>query len=643
MIEKDLRELYQKATQALEGKHWSDAKDLFKEILILMPDHASAHHLLGKALRQLGELEKALEAQQQSCKCDPLLGWNWFEAGEIQMRLEQYKKAEQSFERAWVTLPAADWIQQQILEARAHQDSAFEKLHNGIGILAYPHWVQHHEQALPSRVTSVSQPFWLLSSDQLGSCQWQILPSGGPIKAPKAPLGKSPWPIDGWLVLLGSNSSLRDGALQFLDEWMLNENVEADLVYGDEDQISKNGERSNPWFKPGWVEESFWSSPWLDGLSLWRINWLRHKSLSLPASDWAGRLEWMISALAHAPKIQHCPMILSHQDLMGEQSNSSLKKAALALKNQLQRNGETIEHVTPIAEKPGCFQLQWATPASIRCCAIIPTRDQADLLQTCLTSLWETTKASRNGGVGLEIIVVDNGSKDPETLSLIQNWHQQIPTSFRSLSVDEPFNWSMLNNLGASNTEAELLLLLNNDIEAMQQGWLEAMAAQASRPKIGCVGALLVYPDNTIQHAGIVVGMNKNTEHAYRNLPRKHKIHHGRSNLLSGWEAVTGACMMMRRSLLELVGGFDEGLPVEFNDVDLCLRLGELGYRHVIPPEAVLIHHESQSRTPNESKTIQAALKRMKQRWPMNFASTGRWWPDESDPNHPDGRLISKQ
>ena len=213
--------------------------------------------------------------------------------------------------------------------------------------------------------------------------------------------------------------------------------------------------------------------------------------------------------------------------------------------------------------------------------------------------------------------------------------------SFKVIRRDEPFNWSLLNNIGAATTDADLLLLLNNDIEAIQPGWLEAMAAQASRPKIGCVGALLLYPDNSIQHAGIVVGMNGNTEHAYRHLPRMHNIHHSRSNLLTGWEAVTGACLMIRKSLLEHVGGFDEALPVEFNDVDLCLRLGELGYRHVIPPEAMLMHHESQSRTPHQSKTMHAALQRVKKRWPMNFASTGRWWPNASDPNHPDGRLIN--
>ncbi|HJN35058.1 MAG TPA: glycosyltransferase [Prochlorococcaceae cyanobacterium Fu_MAG_50] len=640
-MEKHWSKFYDDANQALEQKHWAKAEDLFKQTLLLLPDHGSAHHLLGKAQRELGRLESALYSQQMSCTYDPLLGWNWFEAGEIQMLLKHYREAEQAFERAWVTLPAEDWIQQQLMEARAHQELAFEPFHNGNNNLSYPYWIRHHEPALPSRITSVSQPFWLLTSDQHGAAQWQILPSGAPTEAPKAPLGDSPWPIDGWLVLLGSDHNLRDGALQAMERWLSNDCVEADLVYADEDQITTQGKRSNPWFKPGWVEESFWSSPWLHGLSLWRINWLRHQCLPLPSTDLAERFAWMINALNYDPKIKHCPLILSHQNSMRKQPNEKLERCAIALKKQLQQNNETIESVTTIPEEPGCFQLQWAIPASIRCCAIIPTRDRADLLQTCLSSLWKTTEIARKRGIDLVITILDNGSKAHETFALLEEWQQKLPKSFKVISRDQPFNWSLLNNIGAATTDADLLLLLNNDVEAIQTGWLEAMAAQAARPKVGCVGALLLYPDNSIQHAGIVVGMNGNTEHAYRNLPRMNNIHHGRSHLLTGWEAVTGACMMIRKSLLEHVGGFDEALPVEFNDVDLCLRLGELGFRHVIPPEAVLMHHESQSRSPHQSNTMQAALQRVKKRWPMNFASTGSWWPSQSDPNHPDGKLRS--
>jgi GT2 family glycosyltransferase len=267
---------------------------------------------------------------------------------------------------------------------------------------------------------------------------------------------------------------------------------------------------------------------------------------------------------------------------------------------------------------------------------IIPTRDRADLLEQCLVSLWNTTADARAAGLDLEILVVDNGSVEAATAALLQQWQPRIQV----LRCNEPFNWSRLNNLAAAQATGELLLLLNNDIEATQPGWLEAMAAQALRPQVGCVGALLLYPDGTIQHGGVVVGMNSGADHAYRDLEPDHGVHRGRSRLLTGWGAVTGACLMTRRALLAEVGGLDEGLPVEFNDVDLCLRLGQLGYRHVVPPEAVLLHHESQSRDAEESPTALQALLRVQRRWHGRFSSAAPWWPAQSERNCADGRPI---
>ena len=175
---------------------------------------------------------------------------------------------------------------------------------------------------------------------------------------------------------------------------------------------------------------------------------------------------------------------------------------------------------------------------------------------------------------------------------------------------------------------------------AAQAPLMEAMASQAIRPRVGCVGALLLYPNGNIQHGGVIVGMHSGADHAYRDLKPAHNVHRSRSQLLTGWGAVTGACMMLRKALLEEVGGFDEGLPVEFNDVDLCLRLGQLGYRHVIPPEAVLLHHESKSRDSKRSQTALQALKRLQQRWLGRFSQAGPWWPTQSERNCADGRPL---
>ena len=168
---------------------------------------------------------------------------------------------------------------------------------------------------------------------------------------------------------------------------------------------------------------------------------------------------------------------------------------------------------------------------------------------------------------------MDNGSCEPKTHAYLERWREKIQV----LRSNEPFNWSRLNNQAAEIAKGELLLLLNNDIEVNESGWFEAMASQAMRPSVGAVGALLLYPDGTIQHGGVVLGLNHAVGHAYRNLRLNHAVHRGRSQLLSCWSAVTGACLMIRKELLVRVGGLDEDLPVEFNDVDLCLRLVQLG------------------------------------------------------------------
>jgi GT2 family glycosyltransferase len=305
-----------------------------------------------------------------------------------------------------------------------------------------------------------------------------------------------------------------------------------------------------------------------------------------------------------------------------------------ALCQHLQRRGEAIAAVQPHRQLAGCLALQWQLPQRWSCSVIIPTRDRADLLEQCLVSLWNTTADARAAGLDLEILVVDNGSAEAATEGLLQRWQPRIQV----LRCNEPFNWSRLNNLAAAQAKGELLLLLNNDIEATQPGWLEAMAAQALRPQVGCVGAVLLYPDGTIQHGGVVVGLHNSADHAYRDLETDHGVHRGRSRLLTGWGAVTGACLMVRRVLLAEVGGLDEGLPVEFNDVDLCLRLGQLGYRHVIPPEAVLLHHESQSRDAEDSSTSHQALLRVQGRWAGRLAHVAPWWPAQCEASCADGR-----
>ncbi len=222
---------------------------------------------------------------------------------------------------------------------------------------------------------------------------------------------------------------------------------------------------------------------------------------------------------------------------------------------------------------------------------IIPTRDNVSLLKNCLESIERLTTYGN-----YEIIIMDNDSADPATLEYLDS------TPHRVIPFREPFNYSRINNVGVSMAEGEYMLLLNDDTEITSGEWLEAMLEHAQRPEVGAVGAKLVYPDGRIQHAGVLTGVGGTwglgvATHAHQFYPSTSPGYLGTITKVTNYSAVTAACMLLRKSVFEEVGGFDEdNLRVAFNDVDLCLRIRERGYSIIYTPYAKLLHHESVSR-----------------------------------------------
>jgi GT2 family glycosyltransferase len=218
---------------------------------------------------------------------------------------------------------------------------------------------------------------------------------------------------------------------------------------------------------------------------------------------------------------------------------------------------------------------------------LIPTRDRCEMLRQCLDSIYRATDYRK-----YEIIILDNDSKEPATLE----YFQELAGKVQVVPCPGPFNFSAMNNLGATKANGDYLLFLNNDTQVIRGEWLRAMLEQAQRPEVGAVGAKLLFPDERIQHAGVVLGMWGLVGHAFKYEAGNHLLYFGFSDAIRDCSAVTAACMMMRRSIFDEVGCFDEKLAVEFNDIDLCLRLRERGYLVVYTPLALLHHYESVSR-----------------------------------------------
>ncbi|QPN65892.1 glycosyltransferase [Synechococcus sp. CBW1006] len=606
------------------------------------------------ALQMAGTPEQADRLLRQALAQDPGDAVLAAALGRLLSAQGRWRGAAEGFALAALAEPGRGGSARLAWQAQHQAAVQGQQLRHGLSRASYHHWILQHESRLGDSLIPLNQEWWLPHPPGDGPAAWVALHAAvGSL--PVAPQVQDPaaWPPQGWLVLLAPEARLRRGALQSLEHWLSTQPAERlpHGIYTDEDRLDAAGERLDPWFKPAWVEDSFWSTPWLDTFSCWNLAWLRHSRLPLPPLDPEARFAWLLEVLEQSPRLGHVPQVLVHRTpeaAVAASQPQRQQQRAQALQNHLQRLGEAVELVEPHPQLAGAFRLQWPVPAGLGCSVIVPSRDRADLLEPCLRSV-ERALQRQAGRLEGEILVVDNGSVEPATAELLEQWQQRLGDRFQVLRIDEPFNWSRLNNAAAAASRGELLLFLNNDVACRpddpQQGgcrqnddWLGRMAAQAVRPRVGGVGALLLYDDGTLQHGGVVVGMHGVADHAYRYLPPDHTVHRGRSRCHTAWGAVTGGCLMVRRELFALVGGFDQGLPVEGNDVDFCLRLGLLGYRHVIDPAVLLTHSESQSRDPHASTTAEAAYGLMRGRWLARLGVATPWWPEACSRDHADGR-----
>jgi GT2 family glycosyltransferase len=382
-----------------------------------------------------------------------------------------------------------------------------------------------------------------------------------------------------------------------------------DVVYTDEDRISSRGVPEDPWFKPDWSPETLLTRDYVGRLFVVRRALLERAGGVRDVFESAKWYEALLRVTELTEEIVHVPQVLVHRD---PRNLTATNDQALAVEVALRRRGEAAA----VAPAGAGVEVRFAVPGDERVCVIVPTRDRADLLGPCIASLFERT-AYRE----FEVLVVDNGSREGATQQLFADWETREPRRFRVLRDPAPFNYSRLNNEAARATGAQFLLLLNNDTEVVAPDWMDAMLGQARRTEIGAVGALLLYPDGTVQHGGVLLGVLGLAGHAHRYLPGTTEGYHGGLQLDTNYLAVTGACLMVERQKYLECSGLDESLAVSYNDVDLCLKLHRAGYRNVLVPRAKLYHYESKSRggddTPGKVARAMEEVGAIRKRWPL--------------------------
>ncbi len=286
-----------------------------------------------------------------------------------------------------------------------------------------------------------------------------------------------------------------------------------------------------------------------------------------------------------------------------------------ALKAHYARCGVAVDDVTLIPGTPGYYKTDYTMAHPGRVSILIPTCDHIRDLETCVESIYARTTYP-----DFEILLIENNSKEEQTFRSYERMQKEHPDTLKVLTWQgKGFNYSALNNFGARYATGEYLLLLNNDTEVITPGWLEEMVMYAQQKRVGCVGAKLLYPDDTIQHAGVGFGIGGVAGHLHKYFPATSDGYMGRLNYVQDVYGDTAACLLIRKEIYDEVHGLDESYAVAFNDVDFCVRVREAGYTNVFTPFAQLYHYESKSRgmedNPEKQKRFQGEVLRFQARW----------------------------
>ena len=408
-----------------------------------------------------------------------------------------------------------------------------------------------------------------------------------------------------YLLLLDARDELAEHALYLIAE-EIGAHPGADVVFGDEDSVDAQGRLHDPIFKPDWNLDLFYSTNYLGRAFAARTARVAEVGGFRDGFGGSRGYDLLLRIVARTGAIRHVPFAIYHRRAGDDASAGA---AGLRALQEHLGDGAVVEP----GPFPATHRVRWRLPAPPPLVSlIIPTRDARYLLEPCVESLLSQT-AYKN----FELLIVDNGSREPDAIAYLEALEGRHAA--RVLRYPQPFNFSAINNFAVAQARGEVVGLLNNDLEFVEPHWLEEMVSQAMRPGVGAVGARLLYPDRTVQHAGVILGIGGLADHLHKSLPAEAPGYCGRARLTQNFSAVTAACLLVRRETYLKVLGFDETFAVAFNDVDFCLRLRERGLRNVWTPFATVIHHESKSRgredTLAKAWRFRGEKKRLAARW----------------------------
>ena len=382
---------------------------------------------------------------------------------------------------------------------------------------------------------------------------------------------------------------------------ILQDHPQADALYTDEDKVTTElDEHFQPHLKPDFNLDLLRSNNYICHFFVVRKSIVEKAGGFRKEFDGAQDYDFIFRCTENAGEVLHVPEILYHwrTHKASTADNPASKMYAFeagkrAIEAHLERTGTEgeVSHTQDL----GFYRVKYPVQGKPLVSVIIPNKDEKETLQTCLEMLEKNT-----GYQNFEIIIVENNSTTDE----IFRYYKELSGNrkIHLLRWGKESNYSAINNFAAAHAKGEYLLFLNNDVKSINPDWLEEMLGVCQRPEVGGVGAKLIYPDNTIQHAGCVIGMGGIAGHMFVDMPADHTGYLHKASLLQDMSAVTAACLLMKKEVFEQAGGFTEELAVAFNDVDLCLKVRKNGYLIVYDPYAKLYHMESKTRGAEDSK-----------------------------------------